>query len=105
MATATCFDSFPRRVQSPMAGSTLVIEEHHRTMSELGLVWAVKKNNSTMTAHVSVADGLYVLLVEQDGILLTNETISHDSGMAILELAHARRARLLAEGWEPLVPR
>jgi hypothetical protein len=88
-----------------MAGSTLVIEEHHRTMSQLGLVWAVRKNNSTIKAHVSVADGLYMLLVEQDGTLLTNETISHESGMAILELAHVRRARLLTEGWEPLVPR
>jgi hypothetical protein len=74
-------------------------------MSELGVVWAVKKHDSTIEAHVSVADGLYMLLVMQDGILLTNETISHDSGMALLELAHARRARLLTEGWEPIAPR
>jgi hypothetical protein len=74
-------------------------------MSDLGLVWAVTKSGSTIEAHVSVADGFYVLLVQQDGVLLTNETISHDSGMAILELAHARRARFVAEGWAPVVPK
>jgi hypothetical protein len=74
-------------------------------MSELGLVWAVRKNGSVMEAHISVADGIYLMLVHQDGVLLCGETISHDSGMAILELANARHNRLLAEGWTHLLPR
>jgi hypothetical protein len=88
-----------------VAGGAAAIEEIPPAMSELGLVWAVKKHGSIIEAHVSVADGLYMLLVQQDGILLTNETISHDSGMAILELAHARRAQLLADGWAPIAPK